>query len=95
MRSRAVKPYAKFLVGDGHIVLPFRYASGDFLAFVPGAGIDYELNDRVAVRALDFEYQLWPGFPYGGLRPYGVSAGLSFRLNAVERFPGRARRGAR
>ncbi len=91
-RSHTVRPYAKFLVGDAHIVLPFRYASGDFLAYVPGAGVDYEVNDRVSVRAVDFEYQLWPQFPYGELRPYGISAGLSFRLNSVERLPRRAGR---
>ena len=28
--------YAKFLVGDGHIDLPFRYGSGDFVTLAPG-----------------------------------------------------------
>jgi hypothetical protein len=92
IRSHAVKPYAKFLVGDAHIVLPFQYASGDFVAYVPGGGLDYELGDRVSVRAVDFEYQLWPQFPYGELKPYGVSTGLIFRLNGVDRLPRSARR---
>ncbi|HVG28023.1 MAG TPA: hypothetical protein VM865_10495 [Acidobacteriaceae bacterium] len=81
------QPYAKFLVGDGHINLPFGYARGDFLALVPGAGLDIALNSTVTIRALDVEYQLWRDFPYGNLRPYGVSTGLSLRLNPIHRFP--------
>lgn len=81
------QPYAKFLVGDGHINMPFGYAHGDFLALVPGAGLDLALNSAVNLRVCDFEYQLWRDFPYGDLRPYGVSAGLSVRLNPIHRFP--------
>lgn len=95
VRPHALRPYAKFLVGDEHIVLPFRYATGDFLAYVPGAGVDYELGDRLTLRAADFEYQVIPAFTFGQLRPYGISAGLSLRLNGVDRLPrsaGRYRR---
>jgi hypothetical protein len=79
--------YAKFLVGDGHIDLPFRYGSGDFLALAPGGGIDLALNDYVSVRAFDFEYQLWRDFPFGPMRPYSVSAGLSVRVTRIVRLP--------
>lgn len=87
LRPGTWQPYAKFLVGDGHINMPFGYAQGDFLALVPGGGIDLALNSTVNVRVCDFEYQLWRDVPYGGLRPYGVSAGLSVRLNPIRRFP--------
>jgi hypothetical protein len=87
------RPYVKFLVGAGKITLPFRYAEGTFLAYAPGAGLDYLVNDRVTVRVIDVEYQFWPNFAsYGELRPYGVSAGISFRLNPVEHLPKNARR---
>jgi hypothetical protein len=87
------RPYVKFLVGAGKITLPFHYAEGTFLAYAPGAGLDYLVNDRVTVRVIDVEYQFWPDFAsYGELRPYGVSAGISFRLNPVEHIPKNARR---
>jgi len=81
------QPYMKFLIGDGHIDMPFQYGRGDFLALVPGAGLDVELNNVVNVRVVDVEYQLWRDFPYGNLRPYGISAGLSLRLTPIVRFP--------
>jgi hypothetical protein len=82
------RPYVKFLVGAGKIKFPFRYADGTFLAYAPGTGLDYLVNDRVTLRVIDFEYQFWPDFAsYGALRPYGISAGISFRLNPVEHIP--------
>jgi len=87
IRSGGWQPYAKFLIGDGHIEMPFQYAHGDFLALVPGGGLDLQLNDYINIRAIDFEYQLWHGFPFGSMNPYGVSAGVSVRLTRILRFP--------
>jgi hypothetical protein len=88
-----LRPYGKFLVGAGKISLPFHYAEGTFFSYVPGAGADYLLNDRVTVRIIDFEYQIWPKFSsYGDLRPYGLSTGVIFRLNPVEHLPQNAHR---
>ena len=87
LRSGQWQPYAKFLIGDGHIDLPFQYAHGDFLALVPGGGLDLEMNDYINVRVIDFEYQLWREFPFGSMNPYGISAGVSFRLTPIVRFP--------
>lgn len=84
-----LRPYAKFLAGAGTIVLPYHYATGTFLTYAAGAGADYMLTDRITVRAIDFEYQTWQGFPYGSLNPYGFSSGVSFRLNRISRFPAR------
>ena len=81
------QPYAKFLIGDGHIDLPFHYAHADFLALVPGAGLELELNEYINVRAIDVEYQLWRDSPFGEVRPYGISSGISFRLTPIARFP--------
>ena len=89
--ARTFRPYAKFLIGEGKLAFPFGYAQGGYLAYAPGGGVDMHLSDRWTARLVDFEYQLWPKFTYGDLKPYGVSAGLSFRLNAVHRFPGRDR----
>ncbi len=90
-RPRRWSPYAKFLAGAGKITLPFDYAHGGFLTYAPGAGLDVTLNDRITARVADFEYQHWPQFPYGALSPYGVSAGLSVRVNGISRYPKGAR----
>lgn len=81
-------PYAKFLVGAGQITLPFGYGNGTFFAMVPGGGLDIALTDRLTLRAPDVEYQVWPNFAsYGALHPYGVSVGLSFRINGISPYP--------
>jgi hypothetical protein len=85
--TRALRPYAKFLVGQGHIVYPFRYAEGNYFAYAPGAGLEYSIHERFIVRVVDFEYQTWPDFSFGKLNPYGISAGISLRLNSVPRYP--------
>ncbi len=81
------QPYGKFLAGVGKITLPHGYAHGSFLTYAPGAGLDVALNDRLTVRAVDLEYQRWPTFSFGPLRPYGVSAGILLRLNPVRHYP--------
>jgi hypothetical protein len=92
IRPGPLRPYVKFLAGAGKITLPFRYAQGTFLSYAPGAGLDYIVNDQVTVRVVDLEYQIWPNFTFGELHPYGISAGISFRLNPVYHIPKNARR---
>lgn len=87
-----LQPYGKFLAGVGHMNFPFGYATGNYLAMVPGAGVDIHLNDRWSVRAVDFEYQLWPQFTYGQLKPYGVTVGVRYRINGVDQYPKSAKR---
>lgn len=87
LRSGHWQPYAKFLIGDGHINLPFQYANGDFLTLVPGGGLDLEMTDYINIRMIDLEYQVWRNFPFGRMNPYGISAGVSFRLTPIARFP--------
>jgi len=80
-RLGRVRPYAKLLVGAGKMNFPFHYATGTFFTVAPGGGVDVILNDRVSVRVIDLEYQSWTSFNFGPMHPYGLSAGLSFRLN--------------
>jgi hypothetical protein len=85
------EPYAKFLAGVGRITLPYGYAHGSFLAYAPGAGVNVALTRTLTWRVVDVEYQRWPQFTYGSLSPYGVSTGISLRLNPLSRFPKGAR----
>lgn len=85
------EPYAKFLAGAGRITLPYGYAHGTFLAYAPGAGLELAVTDRISVRAIDVEYQHWPQFTYGSLNVYGVSTGVTLRLNGTSQYPKGAR----
>ena len=79
--GRTWRPYAKLLVGRGDFNFPSNYAHGSYFVAGPGLGLDWRLrNNRVIVRVVDFEYQDWPKFSYGSIRPYGTSAGFSVRL---------------
>lgn len=91
MRNYRLQPYVKVLGGLGRMRFPFGYATGEYFVVAPGAGVDYHLTDRWTARVIDVEYQHWNNFTYGGLTPYGLSAGLSFRLNGIELFPKKMR----
>ena len=82
-----LRVYGKFLVGQAKMNFPFGYGQGSYLAYAPGGGVDYELNNYVSVRAVDFEYQSWPKFEFGSLHPYGISVGLTVRLNPIRTLP--------
>lgn len=80
-RTRYGTPYGKLLVGEGWFHFPYDYAEGKYLVIAPGAGLDIPIREsRFTVRAVDFEYQSWPNFTFGGLHPYGLSAGVLFRI---------------
>jgi hypothetical protein len=73
-------PYAKLLIGPGEFHFPYNYAEGSYFVLAPGAGVDVPLgHSRYTIRAIDFEYQSWPNFTFGGLNPYGISGGVSIR----------------
>lgn len=66
-------PYGKFLVGTG----TGSFLTGNSLVLAYGGGLDYRISRRFTVRG-DFEYQQWRVTPT--LYPYGVSAGVSYRI---------------
>jgi Outer membrane protein beta-barrel domain len=73
--------YGKALIGFGKMTFPNKYGYGTFTALAFGGGMDYKLSRKVTVRAVDFEYQLWPKFlPDATIRPYGVSVGMAYRV---------------
>jgi hypothetical protein len=80
LRAKGLVPYAKLLVGGGRFDFPYGYAKGDYFVVAPGAGVDLRMGQKVRLRLVDFEYQTWPGFSFGPLHPYGISAGISVQL---------------
>lgn len=79
-RAKGLVPYVKVLAGGGRFDFPYGYGVGNYFVFAPGAGVDLRVGQRWRVRLADFEYQEWPSFTYGAIRPYGVSAGISFQF---------------
>jgi opacity protein-like surface antigen len=85
LRQGKLRPFAKFLVGLGQNQFPFTIGTGRYLALAPGAGADYRLTRKIAIR-VEYEYQLWssaPGIvgePSNGMAPSGFSAGFAYKL---------------
>jgi outer membrane protein with beta-barrel domain len=77
------EPYAKFLGGFGRFKtdydnrpnVTFTYGMYAF-----GAGLDIRATSHVYVRAVDFEYQRWPGFRDNGLTPLVWTFGAAYRF---------------
>jgi hypothetical protein len=73
-------PYGKALVGLGKMNFEYKEAYGRFTDLALGGGVDLNLSRHWSVRAVDFEYQFWPNWINGTLKPYGASAGLAYRI---------------
>ncbi len=69
-----ITPYGKVLFGWGS----GSFLDGRSFAVAYGGGADYRLTRRFAVRG-DFEYQEWDVTSIT-LHPYGISAGISYRI---------------
>ena len=73
-------PYAKALFGLGRMNFEYNSAYGRFADIALGGGVDLKVGKRLRVRAFDFEYQLWPNWINGTLKPYGISAGIGYKI---------------
>jgi hypothetical protein len=74
------RPYIKGLVGGGLFNFPYNYAHGSYFVAAGGGGLDYHIAPRLRLRLVDFEYQYWPEFSFGAIKPYGVSVGIQYQL---------------
>ena len=75
-----ITPYGKVLVGLGRMNFEYNQAYGRFTDLALGGGVDLKLTKRISVRPFDFEYQLWPNWINGTLKPYGASAGIAYKI---------------
>jgi Outer membrane protein beta-barrel domain len=73
-------PYGKALFGWGKMNFQYNFAYGRFADIALGGGVDYDLNRRISIRVADFEYQLWPNWVNGTLKPYGGSVGVAYKI---------------
>jgi hypothetical protein len=72
--------YGKAMIGYGIMNFQDNYAHGRFTDAAFGGGLDIRMTRRISIRAIDAEYQLWPKWVQGSLKPYGFSAGVSYRV---------------
>ena len=73
------QPYVKGLAGLGKFNFTYNYAQGSYFVLGTGAGLDYLLSPRWAVR-VDGEYQYWPQFTFGAMSSGGLSVGVRYLL---------------
>jgi|SRR5580698_3221312 hypothetical protein len=74
-------PYAKVLVGFGRFCYTFVDASSatyTYKIYAPGGGLDIRASKHINIRAIDVEYQQWPGFPTHGLAPLVGTIGAAY-----------------
>jgi hypothetical protein len=74
------RPYVKLLGGGGLFNFPYNYARGSYFVTAGGGGLEYHVAPRIRLRVVDFEYQYWPQFSFGAIKPYGVSVGFEYQL---------------
>jgi len=79
-RRLGFTPYGKALVGLGRMNFEYNQAYGRFTDVALGGGVDLKLSRHFVVRPFDFEYQLWPNWVNGTLKPYGASAGIAYKI---------------
>ncbi|MDQ2832958.1 MAG: porin family protein [Acidobacteriota bacterium] len=79
-------PYAKALVGIGTFQyqqgsLGHGYANGGtfkYFVYGVGGGLDIKATEHINVRAIDLEYQEWPGYATSGLTPVVTTIGVAY-----------------
>jgi len=79
--GRKTEVFGKVLIGEGKMTFPYGYGYGSFTALAFGGTVDYRATRRLTIRAIDFEYQDWPQWLNStALLPYGISAGIGYRI---------------
>ena len=81
--KRRFHPYAKGLLGVGIFTFEPVYSyskssSSTHKLYALGGGLDYSAKRRLNIRAIDFEYQSWPGFTANGLTPIVITVGAAY-----------------
>ncbi len=73
-------PYAKILIGRGVFDYQAQNVAVAKNIYAAGAGLDIHAWRNFNVRAIDFEYQQWPGFAANALTPLVATAGIAYQF---------------
>ena len=77
---KRLEPYAKVVFGYGVFQTQYDnrpHTSTSYGVYGGGGGVDIRATPHINVRAIDFEYQKWPGFG-SGLTPYVATFGAAY-----------------
>ena len=80
-RHNRFSPYAKGLLGFGRFQYQpdnAPYATYTYKIYSLGGGLDIQATQHINIRAIDLEYQKWPGFPTNGLTPIVGTIGVAY-----------------
>jgi len=81
---RRYQPYVKLAAGIGSYAFNQPYynntASDSLGMYAFSGGLDIRLPHKINVRAVDFEYQSWPGIEPHGLTPTLLTFGVAYRI---------------
>jgi hypothetical protein len=72
--------YGKALVGGSKMSFGVWQATGSFTTIALGGGAERRVGRKLNLRVIDFEYQDWPKWGNSSLKPYGVSAGVAYKI---------------
>jgi hypothetical protein len=81
IRHNQLRPYAKALLGFGRFHYMYEHApeaTFTYKIYTFGGGMDVRATQHLNLRAIDFEYQQWPGFPPNGLSPMVFTFGAAY-----------------
>jgi hypothetical protein len=91
--GRRIHPYGDFLVGRGEVDYRLGYIFGDTIydvtttwVYSPGAGVDYDLTDRLSLK-VDAQFQHWGDAPTASGSIYSSvgTVGVVYRFNFRDR----------
>jgi len=74
-------PYAKALLGIGRFQYQYDtvpHTTYTYKIYAFGGGLDIQATHHINVRAIDLEYQRWPGYPPSGLTPIVGTIGVAY-----------------
>jgi hypothetical protein len=80
-RHNRFHPYVKALFGLGRFKYRFDNAPDTaytYKIYSFGGGLDIQATHHINVRAIDYEYQRWPGYPPNGLAPQVWTFGAAY-----------------
>lgn len=84
VRRGRFTPYAKVLFGVGRLNyqpgfpgIPTSTVSYTYKIYSLGAGVDFRATSRINIRAIDVEFQKWPGYR-NGLTPIVTTIGVAY-----------------
>jgi len=87
MLGGRILPYGKVMAGIGKTIAEEPYVAisvpgtpGSYAAYAAGGGLDVRIPYNLSIRAIDFEYQMWPGFKPNGLSPSVISIGIAYHI---------------